>query len=103
VGCAYDICYRLCLPSLWLGSHGDYFPAAPSLSPLALSSSLIRCELVQVYHHYLLSRVPLDPLYHIIYPRYYLVQALPWGVKLGVTFFHVVEPIEPQVVTLMVV
>jgi hypothetical protein len=28
-------------------------PAAPSLRPLVPSGSLIRCELVQVYHHHL--------------------------------------------------
>jgi hypothetical protein len=40
----------------WLGSHGDYSPiatAAPSLGPLVPSSSLIRCQSLQVYHHHL--------------------------------------------------
>jgi hypothetical protein len=43
---------------LWLGLHGVLSPAAPaspaspSSRPLVLSGSLIRCELVQVYHHH---------------------------------------------------
>jgi hypothetical protein len=55
-GCACDISDRSHLPSLWLGSHGDHSPtapAAPSLRPLILSCSLIRCEPVKVYHLHL--------------------------------------------------
>jgi hypothetical protein len=40
---------------LWLGFHGDYCPtapAAPFLKPLVTSSSLIRCQLVQVDPHH---------------------------------------------------
>jgi hypothetical protein len=40
------------------------------------------CELVQVYHHHPRSRVPLDPLYQIIYLDDCLVWALPWGLEL---------------------
>jgi hypothetical protein len=50
-----DVCDWSCLPSSWLSSHGDYSataPAAPSSRPHSLSSSLIRCQLVQVYHHH---------------------------------------------------
>jgi hypothetical protein len=57
--CACDVCEWSRLPSPWLGSHDDYFPtapAAPSLRPLVPSSPMIRCELVQVYHH----QPPLD-------------------------------------------
>jgi hypothetical protein len=57
-GCACDNCNQPRLPSLWLSSHGDYSPTAPSLRPLVLSSFLIRCKPVQVYHHQLRSRVP---------------------------------------------
>jgi hypothetical protein len=35
--------------------HGVYSPtapAAPSLRPLVLSGSLVRCQLVQIYHHH---------------------------------------------------
>jgi hypothetical protein len=42
--------------------------AAPSLRPLVPSGSLIRYEPVQVYYNEPRSRVPLDPVYHIIYP-----------------------------------
>jgi hypothetical protein len=51
--CAYDIRDRSRLP-LWLGSHGDYCPTAPSAPPLRSfvpSGFLIRCEQVQVHHH----------------------------------------------------
>jgi hypothetical protein len=51
--CACDVYDEPSLPSLWFVSYSDYsptFPAAPSLGPLVLSSSLIMCELVQVYH-----------------------------------------------------
>jgi hypothetical protein len=83
-GCVCDICDRSHLPSPRLGSHGDYsptIPAAPSLRPLVLSGSLIRCEPFQVYHHHPRSRVPLDTVYHIIYLGDYLVWALPWGLE----------------------
>jgi hypothetical protein len=53
-GCTVDICDTSHLPSLWIISHGDYSStaiAASSLRPLILNSSLIRCRLVQVYHH----------------------------------------------------
>jgi hypothetical protein len=85
-GCACDVCDRSRLPSSWLGSHGDCSPtavAAPFLRPLVPSSSLIRCEPVQMYPYHPRSRVPLDPIYHVIYPRDYRVWALPWGLKLG--------------------
>jgi hypothetical protein len=54
-GCAYDVCDRSHLSSSWLGSHGHYSltaPSAPSLRPLVLSSSKIRCHSIQVYHHH---------------------------------------------------
>jgi hypothetical protein len=57
-GCACDICDEPRLPFPWLGSHGDYSPtapAAPSLRPLILRGSLIRCEPVKLYHHRLCS------------------------------------------------
>jgi hypothetical protein len=57
-GYACDICVRPRPPSMWLGSHGDYSPSAPSLRPVIPSSSLIRCDPVQVYHHQPWSRVP---------------------------------------------
>jgi hypothetical protein len=50
--CACDVCDRPRFPSLWLDSHGDYSPTAPSLRPLVPNGSLIRCEPVQVYHHH---------------------------------------------------
>jgi hypothetical protein len=55
-GFACAICDRSRLPSPWLGSHGDYSATAfstPSLRSLILSGSLIRCELVKVYHCHL--------------------------------------------------
>jgi hypothetical protein len=54
-GCACDVCNQPSLPSLWLISHGDYSPTAPSLRPVLPSGSLTMCELVQVYHHHLCS------------------------------------------------
>lgn len=39
----------------WLSSNGNYsltIPTAPSLKPIILTSSLIRCEPVQVGHHH---------------------------------------------------
>jgi hypothetical protein len=86
-GCAYDVCDCSRLPSPWLGSHGDYYPTAPtapSLRPLVRSGSLIRHELVQVYDHQPWSRVPLHPVcvYHIVFPGDYIVQALPWALEL---------------------
>jgi hypothetical protein len=59
--CACDVCDLSLLPSLWLGSHGDYSlaaAAAPSLRLLILSGSLIRCEPAQLYHHQPRSKVP---------------------------------------------
>jgi hypothetical protein len=74
-------------------------PAPPSLKPFVLSSSLIRCQPVQVYHHHPRSRVPLDPVHHNIYPRDCPVWTLPWGLKLGWLSFHVGGLIEPHFVT----
>jgi hypothetical protein len=54
-GFACDVCDRSCFPSPWLSSHGDYSPTAPvvhSLRQLIPSSSLMRCQVVQVYHHH---------------------------------------------------
>jgi hypothetical protein len=102
-GCAWDVCQQPHLPSLWLGSHSDYSPtapAAPPLGPLILSSSVTRCELVQVYHHHPCTRVLLDPVYHIIYPGDYPVLALSWGLELGWLPFHAGWAIEPHIVTL---
>jgi hypothetical protein len=68
-GCACDVCDWSRLPSLWLSSHSDYsptVPAAPSLRPLVLSGSLLRWELVQVYHHHPRSRVLLDHLCELL-------------------------------------
>lgn len=48
-------------------------------------SSLIRRELVQVYHHHLFSRVPLNPACHIIYPGEYLVWGSPTRIRAWVT------------------
>jgi hypothetical protein len=59
--CACDLRYQSRLPSPWIGSHDDYSPTAPtapSLRSLAPSVSLIRCELVQMYHHQPRARVP---------------------------------------------
>jgi hypothetical protein len=54
--CACDICNRSHLSAPpWLGSHGVYSPTAPiapSLRALVPSSSLIRCQSVQVCHHH---------------------------------------------------
>jgi hypothetical protein len=50
-----DVCDRPRLPSPWLASYSDYSPtapAAPSLRPLIPRGSLMRCEPVQVNHHY---------------------------------------------------
>jgi hypothetical protein len=76
---------------LWFGSHSDYSqtaPTAPSLRPLIPSGSLIRCQSVQVYNHHPRCRVPMDAEYHITYPGYYLVQALPWGLERGQLPLH---------------
>jgi hypothetical protein len=48
-----------------------------SLRKLVPSGSLIWCEPAQVYHHHPRSRVPLDPVYHIIYPGYNPVWTFP--------------------------
>jgi hypothetical protein len=84
-GHACDACDQCHLSPLWLSSPGDYTLTAPPVSSLRLipSGSMIRCELVQVYHHQPWSRVPPDPVYYIIYPSYYLVQALPLILELG--------------------
>jgi hypothetical protein len=50
-GRACDVSDGSCLPFLWLGSHSDYSPTATSLRLFILSGSLIRCQLIQVYHH----------------------------------------------------
>jgi hypothetical protein len=97
--------WGLCLvspSSLWLSLHGVYSPTAPSLRPLIPSGSLIRCEAVQVYHHQPQSRVPLDPVYHIIYMGDYLVWALPWGLGFGWFPLHAGWAIEPHSVALVV-
>jgi hypothetical protein len=84
-GYAYDVCDWPHVPSPWLGSQDDQSPtapAAPSLRLLALTGSLKRFKPVQVYHHHPRSRVPLSPVYHIIYMAHYLVWAHPWGFEL---------------------
>jgi hypothetical protein len=56
--CACDVCDWPRLPSTCLCSHGDYSPTAPAdptLKPLVASGYLVRCELVQMYHHHLCS------------------------------------------------
>jgi hypothetical protein len=87
-------CLWLVPPSPWLGSYGEFSPTAPTLRPLVLSGSRIRCELVQVYHHQPQSRVLLDSLYHI-YPDDYLLWAL-WGWVVGWFLFHAVWVIAPH-------
>jgi hypothetical protein len=39
------------IPVAWV-FHGVHFPTAPSLKLLVLSSSLIGCQLVQVYQYF---------------------------------------------------
>jgi hypothetical protein len=77
-------------------------PAAPSLRLHIPSDSLISCQSFQVYHHHPQSRVPLGPLYHIVYLSYYLVQALPWGLDLEQFPLHAGRAVEPHFVTLVV-
>jgi hypothetical protein len=104
-GCVCDVCDWPRLPFPWLGSHGDYSPTAPtapSLRPLNLSGSLIRCKPVQVYHHEPLSRVPLDPVYHIIYLGDNLVWASPWELEFGRFPLHKGWAIKPYSVALVV-
>jgi hypothetical protein len=63
-GCACDVCDRRRLPSPWLSFRSDYSPAAPSLRPLVMSGSLIRCVPVQVYHlHHLFRGLCLGRLF----------------------------------------
>jgi hypothetical protein len=66
--------------------RGDYSPTAtnsPSLRLLIQSGSLTSFQPVQVYYNHPRHRVPLDPVYYIIYPCDYLVWAFPRGLKLG--------------------
>jgi hypothetical protein len=63
---------------------------------------MIKCELVQVYHHQPQSRVLLDPVHHIIYPGDYPVQAHPWGLVLGKFPLHSGWATETYFLTLVV-
>jgi hypothetical protein len=101
-GWACDICDWPHFSLPWLDSHGDYSPTPPSLKSLVPSGSLIRCQSVQVYHHHPRLRAPLDPAYHIIYPGYCLVRALPWGLRLGRFPLTAGWAIEPHSVALVV-
>jgi hypothetical protein len=73
-------------------------PTAPSLRLLVPSSSLIRCEPVQVYHHHPRPRVPLDPVYYeyIINPGDYFVWALPGGLKFRRLLLYADWAIDPE-------
>jgi hypothetical protein len=60
------------------------------------------CEPVQVYYHHLKPGIPLDPVYHIIYPGDYLVWAFPRGLKLERCPLRAGSATEPHSVALMV-
>jgi hypothetical protein len=60
-GYACEVCDWLSLPSLWLGSPGDYSPTVPSIRLVHMSRSHIGCEPVQVYY--------LNLLFHIMIPN----------------------------------
>jgi hypothetical protein len=85
--------------------RGDHSPTAisvPSLWALVPSSSLLRCQPVQVYYHHPRPMVPLDPVYHIIYLGDYLLWAFPQGLKLWRFPLCAGWAIEPHFVALVV-
>jgi hypothetical protein len=100
-GCTCNICARPSFPFPWFDSRSDYSPTVPSLRSLVWIGYLIRCELVQVYHHHPWSRFPLNPIYRVIYPGDYLVWALPWGLRFGRLPLHAGWAIEPHFVALL--
>jgi hypothetical protein len=77
-------------------------PFAPSLGALVSSDTLIRCELVQVYHHHPRPRILLDSVYHIVYAGDYPVWAFPQGLQFWQFSFRAGWTIEPHSVALLV-
>jgi hypothetical protein len=103
--CDFDVCDHLSLPYTWLISYNSYSPiapTAPSLRPFVPSGSLIRCEPAQVCKFYHRSKVPLDPVYHVIYPGDYLVWALQWELELERFPLLAGWTIEPHIVVLVI-
>jgi hypothetical protein len=73
-------------------------PTTPSSRPLIPSASPITCDPVHLYHHHSRCRIPLDPVYHIIYLGDCLVWALPEGLAFGRFPVRVVSAMEPSFV-----
>jgi hypothetical protein len=100
-------CFDYTQLSFFVGKAACCFPPnSPTASTSRLlvpSLSLTRCELVQTHHQHLCSRVPLDPIHHVIYLGDYLVWALPRGLEFGRLLLHAGWPKEPHFVALLVI
>jgi hypothetical protein len=90
------------IPLFFCGSYSTTATLIPSLGALVSSGTLIRCELIQVYHHHPRPRIPLDSVYHIVYVGDYPVWAFPRGLKFWQFPFRAGWAIEPHSVALLV-